>query len=485
MRSIRHDLALRIGGASLLILLAGGLGLYLSLRKALETQFDKALATKAQALVTASEIDDGQFEIDLDVQAFAGFGSRAPGDYFEVFAADGSPVQRSPSLGTADLALPEDFARIESGFADIVLPDGYPGRAFWKTFVPAIDEDEDLAEGEEVDLPAVPVAAPELRILVASDDSAHHRTLRTVALFIALFGSGGVFLTVAILHSVVRSGLKPLELLSADVQRIDVQHLAQRLPVGGLPTELQGVAAKLNELLERLEVSFAREKRFTSDAAHELRTPLAELRAMTELGARWPEEFTADHGREMLAVLDELGRLLDTLSLLARAEGGSVPGFEAVDLVSGLEESVARCRDEASARRLTFDLSVEDGPFRCDPVLWRTIVGNLVGNAVAYAPEGGEIRVEASPRHLAVENEAPDLDESDLSHLFERFWRKSASRTAKEHSGLGLSVVRAAVESLGGDCRATLRGGRLRIEVLWSGRGNSDELPEAARVSGI
>lgn len=480
MSSIRRDLALRIGGATLLLVLAGGFGLHFSLRKALEVQFDRILATKAQALVTASEIDRGEFEIDLDVQAFAGFGSSSPGDFFEVFDQDGASVERSPSLGVGELRRPADLFGTDEGFANLLLPGGLPGRAHWSSFVPQTDGDE---EGEEA-LDAAP-AAPVMRILVASDDSGLRSTLRTVAFVIALFGFGSILLSLAILHAVVKTGLKPLERLSADVQRIDVQHLARRLPLDGLPEELHGVAAKLNELLERLEVSFEREKRFAGDAAHELRTPLAELRAMTELGTRWPEEFTAEHGREMLAVLGELGQLLDTLSLLARAEDGSVSGFDSIDLAGSVEESVARCRDSAAARRLSIELSVEDGPFRSDPALWRAIVANLVGNAVAHAPEDGLVSVVASPRQFAVENEAPDLDESDLEHLFERFWRKSTSRTAKEHSGLGLPLVRAAVASLGGDCRASLREGRLRIEVRWPVGENAAGSPGGARVSGI
>ena len=92
MNSIRRNMALRIGGAALLLSLGGGFGLYFALDGALATQFDHALATKAQALVSAAEIDNGKFEIDLDIQAFAGFGSGSPGDYFQISATDGRVV---------------------------------------------------------------------------------------------------------------------------------------------------------------------------------------------------------------------------------------------------------------------------------------------------------------------------------------------------------------------------------------------------------
>ena len=116
-------------------------------------------------------------EIDLDIQAFAGFGSGSPGDYFQISATDGSPVIRSPSLVTSDLAVPEGFSLTDRGFENIVLPDGRAGRAYWESFTPEIDDDEEVVEGW---------VAPDLRILVASDLGGLRRTLRTVALVISL-----------------------------------------------------------------------------------------------------------------------------------------------------------------------------------------------------------------------------------------------------------------------------------------------------------
>jgi signal transduction histidine kinase len=454
MKSIRRQMALSIGGAAALLLIGGGAGLHFTLHQTLARQFDNGLLTKAQALVIAAEVDDGEFEIDLDIQAFAGFGSSSPGVYFEVYNGGGVPLKRSPSLGGSDLPRPVKLVTEESGFADLVLPDGAPGRAYWETFTPSDDLENQYGE---------------LRILVASDTTQLRRTLRTVALVILSFGGGAILTCLAVLHLVVGNALKPVDRLSADVQHIDVHRLSRKLAVDDLPIELQGVAAKLNESLARLEISFARERRFTSDAAHELRTPLAELRAMTELGAKWPDEFTAEHGREMLEVLAELESLLETLSLLAKADSEMAPHLEPVDLAGSVREALDRLTEDIAGRRLKIDLDLPAGSIITDPVLWRAIVANLLGNAVAYAPESTSIGVSASPRVFAVENEAPDLESGDLDRLFERFWRKSSSRTEKGHSGLGLSVVRAAVTFLGGECSASLEGSRLRVEVRWPG----------------
>lgn len=456
MRSIRSELGKKIGGATLAILLIGGGGLYLSLQEALEKQFNNVLGAKAAALIMASEIKDGELEIDSDVLSFAGFGTGARGDYFEVLTEGGEELMRSPSLGTGELKTPPGLSQSTEGYAKLSLPEGVSGRAFWTTYEPLLDDDE--AENTH---------GPSLKILVASSDTILRRTLRTVALYIAIFGCSGFLVILAISRSVVSSGLRSIDQLSGEVEEIDVARLARRIPVEGIPQELCSMAAKINELLARLEESFGREKRFTSNAAHELRTPLAELRTMTELGTRWPEEFTEEHGNEMLEVILELEALLGTLSLLARAESEATPTRVPVDLAEIVSEQVDRVSPRVKERDLEIQLELGEEEFFTDPVLFRAILQNLIDNAVDYVPEGGAIRVAANSHHLLVENEAPDLEEDDLPHLFTRFWRKSQSRSEKGHSGLGLSVVRAGVEHLGGTCSSELVKGLIRIEVKW------------------
>lgn len=457
MKSIRRQMAYSVGGIAVIVVL-GGVALYLSLRLALKSQFDEGLKTKAEALVTASEIEDEDLEIDIDVQAFAGFGSSGPGDYFEIRTQEGLTVERSPSLASSHLPDLEVFLTKPEGFADLTLPEGVEGRAYWRTFTPAKDLENRF---------------PDLRIVVASDRTSLRRTLRLVAIMIASIGTGGVVVIVVLLHLLMRAGIRPLDSLSADVQAIDVNRLARRVSTGDLPMELQGVAGKLNELLGRLEVSFSRERRFSSQAAHELRTPLAELKSMMEFGASWPEELTPAYVVEMLEVVSELEVLIEKLSLLARAESGGSAALERIDLAGSLSESLARHVVAVAERELQIELEVEPGEFHSDPVIWHAIVNNLVDNAVAYAPEGGVVTVSASPRFLAVANAAPNLVPEDLDRLFERFWRKSPARSAEKHSGLGLSIVRSGAEFLGGTCRAALEEGRLRIVVEWNGRGGA------------
>ena len=100
-----------------------------------------------------------------------------------------------------------------------------------------------------------------------------------------------------------------------------------------------------------------------------------------------------------------------------------------------------------------------------DPVLWGAILQNLLGNAVSHAPSGSRVKVAFADGVLTAVNPAPDLAREDLEKLFERFWRKDEAHSAYGHSGLGMSIVKACAILLGGECRASLEAGELKVEV--------------------
>jgi signal transduction histidine kinase len=158
-----------------------------------------------------------------------------------------------------------------------------------------------------------------LDALVAAYSGGLERSLRNIMHILFVVGLTGLVLTVGIVHLGLKSGLRPLDhrgdALANLLRGCKRKNACRRSSCRGSCK----IAEKLNEMLERLEAGFAREQRFSSDAAHELRTPLAELKVMTELVTRWPEEFDGEHGQEMLRVIAESEALLDKLSLLSRA----------------------------------------------------------------------------------------------------------------------------------------------------------------------
>ena len=171
-------------------------------------------------------------------------------------------------------------------------------------------------------------------MIVASYSGGLERSLQSIVLILVGVGLAGLILIVFLVHTCLRLGLRPLEDLGRQLRSIRPTHLHERLPTAQLPRELQPIAEKLNEMLERLEAGFDRERRFSSYAAHELRTPLTELKVMTELVTNWPQEFNRRHGEEMLEAIAENEALLDKLSLLSSAENERISVESAnVDLV--------------------------------------------------------------------------------------------------------------------------------------------------------
>lgn len=458
MKSLRSQLTVALGFSIWALLVAGGLGIFFVTRGVLQDQFDDTLVAKATALITATEIDDEEFEIDLTVQDFAGFGAGGD-DYFEILRGDGSLMVASPSLRLPGGALlpefdaPPDFQpRIVSG----TLDDGRPARFFIQRFIPKDDEKLEYQD---------------LRLVAASPERELIFSLWVLGSVIVGVGALMLALMIPVLRTVLARGLRPLESLSKQVQEIPASRLDQRLDLTGQPEELVPLGASLNAWLGRMEASFERERRFSSHAAHELRTPLAEIKMMAELGATWPDQATPERCVEIIKVADELEALLEKLSLLARADAGSQPVELAdVDLSGSVDAIIDRFTAAAAAKNLGIEPQVEPGPFRTDPVLWSTILQNLLGNAISHAPAGSTIHLTASPARLAISNPAPGLDGGDLEKLFERFWRKDTSHRGESHSGLGLSIVRACVNLLGGTIRPTLREDKtFQVEIIWPG----------------
>lgn len=450
MKSLRHQLIAVLSAGACVCLPLGALAVYATAREVLVAQFDATLLAKGQALVSAAEVEDGDFELDFAVQEFAGFGSASGGDYFEITRADGRRVERSASLRAGDTLPPTSGA--------VRLPDGLPGRALVLPFLPADDDGSGAHYGT-------------LRLVVASRSVTLEKTLGSLAWVLA--GVGVALLAAGLLglNWAMRRGLRPLEKMANEVRDIRVGQSGAYLEVGMLPDELRPVGGKVNDLLDRVRESLARERRFSSHAAHEMRTPLSELRAMTELIGTWPDEATPERAGEMLAIIVEMEELLGKLSLLARAEAGAqAVQREPVDLADTVNAARERFHAEAGARGLIIESAILPGPLVTDPVLWQAIVQNLLGNAVHHAPPGSRVRIQASPGSFAVSNAAPDLEASDVERLFERFWRKRTTRADGRHSGLGLSIVAACAELLGGTCRATLSPEKeLTVELNWPG----------------
>jgi two-component system sensor histidine kinase QseC len=290
--------------------------------------------------------------------------------------------------------------------------------------------------------------------MVASDSSELYGDLWQLAAI--AIGSLLVLLcaTFWLIPRVLRKGLEPLERLGDRAAAIDSDSLDTRFSVSELPEELQPIAGRLNDLLLRIEQSFERERRFSADLAHELRTPLAELRSLVECSQKWPDTKAPGDDGEILAITSQIEAIVSHLLALARSDRGQIPvRSESVSLGKVVGERWSRLAERAASRGLRTELKLEDASGDFDPALLRSILDNVLENAVDYSSVPGEVRIsvrkESARAVLTVENSCLPLSREDVPRLFERFWRGEASRTGGQHVGLGLPLARAFAEAMG------------------------------------
>jgi two-component system heavy metal sensor histidine kinase CusS len=271
-------------------------------------------------------------------------------------------------------------------------------------------------------------------------------------------------------YHLARRGIRPVREIADAARRVRAATLDQRLDASGLPAELAALAGTFNEMLDRLEESFARVSRFSPDAAHELRTPVNNLRGEAEVTLSRPR--SAEEYREAIgSCLEEcvrLAKLIDSLLFLARAEDPrtQVPR-EPLDV--GAELAAVREFYEAAASEAGVSLSV-DAPAGLSAELSRPLLqralGNLVENALAYTPPGGSVRMSAAREsgggvRVEVADTGCGVAEADLPHLLDRFYRADPARTAATGGvGLGLAIVKGIAELHGGAVEIDSRVGR-------------------------
>ncbi len=424
MTSIRRQLLTSLLVGLALVLSAAGMALFLRARVILTREFDRAERAEADLLVLQTEEDGEKVQLDLAGLSLPEYDHD---EYYQLWLPDGQTVARSPSLGFDDLPQRE---------GDLLLPDGRPGRAIIMQFVPM------PAEEDQVPHPNPPVVT----LVVARDRGALDRTLAGIGAGLLLVGALMLVATALIVTTAVRRGLAPLDAVGQQAATIDASSLQTRFVTDAIPAELRPITERLNDLLARLDEAFQRERRVTADIAHELRTPIAELRALAEVGVKWPEEAAY---QDALQIAQRMETLVTGLLALARHDAGHQPvARETVMLRPLVDEVWLPLAERARSRQLAVAIEVT-GQWQTDPTLLRLIVGNLLANAVEYASERGQIRVTGNESRLEISNTTDQLTREDLPHLFERFWRKDTARTHDGHSGLGLTLARAATAALG------------------------------------
>lgn len=270
---------------------------------------------------------------------------------------------------------------------------------------------------------------------------------------VALSLLGGLLVAVTLGHALVRRALRPLRSMAESASAITAQRLSTRIALRDAPTELLSLATSLNEMLARLEQGFSRVWQFTVDLAHDLRTPLGNLRGANEV-ALTRQRSIADYETLLgsnIEECDRVSRTIESVLFLARAES---PQFALQRAVLDTEQELHRIADyfEGLSAEAGVTIQVDAAAMvYADRDLFRRAVNNLLSNALRYTPAGHTIYLRARDTsqgvEVAVENPGRGIPPEHLDKLFDRFYRVDRARSDSAHStGLGLSIVKSIME---------------------------------------
>lgn len=438
--SLQHRLLALVLGLVAAVWVATAVTTWLDVRHELDELLDGHLAQAAALLVAqqSRELDDDDHAVDAPA-----LHRYAPKVVFQVFH-EGRPVLRSAHAPAAPLVDPSRPLR--SGFADVSV-DG----TRWRVFA---------ARGAERDV----------QVYVGEQWAS-----RTAIVWAALRGTLWPMLLALPLLALavwwaVRRGLAPLRSLGTQIAAREPQAL-DPVQLDAAPAEMRPMVDALNALFARIGGLLDAERRFTADAAHELRTPIAAIRAHAEVALGEADEAARRHAlQSTLEGCDRAARLVEQLLTLARLEAQGAAAHADVDLAAVARRVVADAAPRALARRQSLDFEADDACTAAgDETLLSVLVRNLVDNALRYAPDRARIEVRVRRRDaqilLTVEDSGPGLGSAQRARLGERFFRPPGQQASG--SGLGWSIVRRIAQAHGFDVELgeSARLGGLRASV--------------------
>lgn len=435
---LRLRLTFLFSAAATLILLALLPAVYQLIREQMVADMDRQL-----------QIDWALIEAHLEKDSRGGVRWRAsspatpasPGyaeSWFDVWKGSNRLLEHWPARGGAVPQPPDAAAPAKPIPLDLRMEDGRPARALQKPT--RIDGSEFL-------------------LRVFRDESGNRATLRRILTGLAIGMPAAVLLAAVASYLLAGRALRPVADMAEEARQITSESLGNRLSNPNPHDELGQLATVFNHTLERLESSFDSLRRFTSDASHEMRTPLTALRCVGEVALR--EHREADSLRETISIMLEqaqrLQEMTETLLTLARVEGGRIViRRESLRLGELAREACESIEVLASEKKQTISLEAAGDPLvQVDRLFMRHAILNLLHNAIRYSPPASPIRVHCRLRHgeavLEVADMGPGIPPEHREKIFERFHRVDTARSRAEGgAGLGLAIAKLMVERNGG-----------------------------------
>ena len=437
------------------VVFAGGLAIFslavwFAMRATVYHAIDDELRDRVQGVRTFMDRQISALSIPEIRDEFREHSVLGPGgDLFQVCNAQGQWLYRSVPLESNNVPIDKPSSMDRPTFARTQVA-GRPLRFYSERI---------LVNGQPY---TVQVAAPMHEAFEAIEAFGLILVLAVPVLLIAGTAGG---------YWISKRALDPVDDISRAAQRISIENLADRLQVPETGDQLQRLTETLNQMFSRLEASVRRMKQFTADASHELRAPIALIRTTAEVAVQRRNRPANDYLEALDDILEESERtsqVIDSLMLLARADAGK----EVLERAPAYASSISRAAVEqgeklARIRGLNLSASVPEEPVwvHADAEALRRALLILIDNAAKYTPQGGSVRIDLSANdgfaRFSVSDSGIGIAATDLSHIFDRFWRADKARSRSQGgAGLGLSIAKWIAESHSGSISVKSEAGK-------------------------
>jgi len=449
--SFRLRLAIRFTGWLVTLVVLLGASAFVALRYVIHEQIDETLLRLAEIedAGTSDASDSTAHFHDNIFQPARSDVSRQGVRYAEIWTSARVPIARSANLDGRDLYLPEDALRA-----------GAEGRQVWFT------HEDSLGTLRSLVYPLSHGAThrPGWILQVSAPLAGSHAVTSAFLKFLVVIGLLGVAGSLAGTWRFAGQAMRPVHEIAEQAGRLDPGMSAGSIAVQGASLEHDRLVRILNRAFDRALHAVGAQRRFTADASHDLRTPLAIIQGDIEVGLRRdrsPQEYRELLGRT-LGEVRRLARICEDLLTLARADADALPlEIAPLELDPFLSILVEQYRPEADGRGTKLEYaSTDGGTIQADEDWLRRAIGNVIENAVHYTPAGGHVRISTDRVtrdgvgvvEITVADDGPGIDADDLPKLFDRFFRADRARGSKDGSGtgLGLPITKTVIESHGG-----------------------------------
>ncbi|HKW15596.1 MAG TPA: ATP-binding protein [Candidatus Krumholzibacteria bacterium] len=450
MKSIRASLIIGSVIGTVAVFTLSGIAIYRGARTTLVRQLDESMGDEARVIASVVKYTPEGMEVEIEDIGLPEYTSPTATASLEIWLDADSVLYRSPYLGTRDLERAPSPDLNHPVFRWIRAGDVHARAVDMRTTAMVDHED-----WEEVNRPTP--QGPVIHVVVAQPATdIDHFLARLRTLLIGVGALGGL-LVALVLAAVVQRSLRPLDRLAREIGDLSDEDMSARVRMPAV-REVAPVVEELNQLLARLEDAFEREHTFSTDIAHELRTPLAGLRSTLEVTLsrpREPDDYRATM-EGLLAIVRRVQNMVETLLYLGRLDSGQVEiEHRAVDVCEVVNAAwqplvdVARTKNVSVSLRLPGNVNVIS-----DPVLLEVAVRNVLDNAVEYVNTGGRIQIDVTSTpgraQLRVANSGSQIAPERVGDLLRRFTRADSSRRASgQHFGLGLALTGRIAASLG------------------------------------